>query len=96
MPGIQTCFVIEARYVADAANKRQPFRDQHIERLTKLSEEGALIMAGAFEDLSASVLVVAVETQDAAEAIVKTDIYMKEGVWTGYTIRKLNKLEFNG
>jgi uncharacterized protein YciI len=96
MPEMQICYVVEATYVDGAQDKRQPYRDQHLERLEKLLEEGALILVGAFEDMSASLLVLAVESAEAAEAIVKTDIYHKQGIWTEYTIRRLNKVEFNG
>ncbi|MEO7804479.1 MAG: YciI family protein [Actinomycetota bacterium] len=89
-------YVVEAKYVADAANKRQPFRAEHLERLGKLFAEGALVLAGAFDDLSASLLVLDVESPKAAEAIVKTDVFWNKKVWTGYTIRKLNQVDFDG
>ena len=96
MPEIQPCYVVEASYVNDAQDKRQPFRDQHLERMEKLFNEGALLSVGAFDDMSGTLLILAVESEEAAEAIVKTDVYYKQGIWTGYTIRRLNKVEFNG
>lgn len=62
----------------------------------KLFDEGALLMAGAYDDLSASLLVLAVQSEKAARAIVESDIYFKNKVWTGYSVKKLNKVNFDG
>lgn len=96
MATTESCFVVEARYVEDAASKRAPFREKHLERMGKLYDEGALLLAGAFDDMSASLLVFAVETEEAVKAIVESDVYMREGVWTGVTIRRLNRVVFDG
>lgn len=96
MPPTQHCFLVEARYVSDAATSRVPHREKHLERLSKLSKEGALLFAGAADDLSVSILVFAVETQEAAVAIIETDVYMRHGVWTDFTVTKLNRVVFDG
>lgn len=96
MATTESCFVVEALYVEDAANKRAPFRDKHLERMAKLSDEGALLLAAAYDDMSGSLLVFSVETDEAVRAIVESDIYMREGVWTGFTIRRLNRVVFDG
>lgn len=84
-----SCFVVEAEYAGGAAEKRKPHREQHLERLRKLAAEGAVVVAGAFEDMSASLLMFELESEDAVRAIVETDIYMKEGVWARFKIKKL-------
>jgi len=89
---IEPCYVAECIYSTDAATRRPPFREAHLARVGMLSDEGALLLAGAFDDLSASLLVFAVESEEAAAAIVETDVYWKNKVWTSYTIRKLNRV----
>lgn len=96
MSASQPCFLVEARYTSDAATARAPYREKHLERLSKLSKEGALLFAGAAEDMSVSVMVFAVGTQEAARAIVETDVYMRQGVWTDFTVTKLNRVVFDG
>ncbi|MCA1839012.1 MAG: YciI family protein [Actinomycetota bacterium] len=91
----QGCHLVEAIYVEGAETKREPFREQHLERLRKLHKEGALLLAGPFADMSATLLILAVESEDAAEAIVKSDIYWRQGVWTGYKIRRVNLVPFD-
>ena len=89
---IEPCYVAECIYAPDAAQRRAPIREEHLARIGMLSDEGALLLAGAFDDLSASLLVFGVESEQAAAAIVETDVYWKTKVWTSYTIRKLNRV----
>ena len=80
-------YVVEARYAEGAADKRAPHRDAHLERLRKLAAEGVLVLAGAFSDLSATLLVFAVGSEEAVVAIIQSDVYWKNKVWTDYSIR---------
>ena len=88
----ETCFVVEGRYAEGAAEKRKPHRAEHLGRAQKLAEAGVLVFAGAFDDMSASLLIFKVESEDGVRAIVETDIYMKTGVWSDYSIRKLARV----
>jgi uncharacterized protein len=92
MTEITTCYVVEATLVEGAAEKRVPYRENHLERISKLAAEGVVGAAGAFDDMSASLLLFAVESEEAAAAIIETDVYFREGIWTGYTIRKMNRV----
>jgi uncharacterized protein YciI len=86
------CFVVEAAYSPEAAESRKPHREAHLERVRKLADENVVVLAGAYEDLSASLLVFQVESEDAVRAVIDSDIYIKEGVWSGYTIKKLTRV----
>jgi uncharacterized protein len=88
----KTSWVVEAAYAEGAADKRAPFREEHLDRVAKLCNEGALVLAGAFADMSASLLVFAVESEDAVRAIVETDVYWRNRIWTDYTVRRLNRV----
>lgn len=92
----QPCFVVEATYAPDAAVRRVPLREKHLERMEELADEGAVMLAGAYEDMSSSLLVFTVETEESVRAIIDSDVYMKEGVWTGYSIKVLNRVAFDG
>ncbi len=89
---IETCHVVEATYADGAADKRAPYREEHLARVGKLIEAGAVIVAGALADMSASLLILAVEGEDAARAVIESDVYWKNGIWTDYTVRKLNRV----
>ena len=88
----ETCFVVEGRYAEGAAEKRKPHREEHLARAKKLADEGALVLAGAFDDMSASLLIFRLDSEDAVRAIVETDVYIKSGVWSGYSIKKLTRV----
>lgn len=60
----------------------------------KLYREGVVLAAGALADMSASVMVLNLELEEAAKAIVETDTYWRNGIWTDFTIRKLNRVAF--
>ena len=87
-------FLAEGTYTEDAVTKREPFREEHMERIKKLIDEGAVVLAAGFDDLSGSMLVIKVETDEAAKAIMESDIYWKKGIWTDYRIRKVNTVHF--
>jgi uncharacterized protein len=89
---ITTCHVVEAAYVEGAAEKRGPYREEHLERVGKLIDAGAVVVAGALADMSASLLVLDIEGEDAVRAVIESDVYWINGVWTGYTVRKLNRV----
>jgi uncharacterized protein len=83
-------FVVEADYVANAAQLREPHRTEHLDRVRKLGLEGALILAGGFDDMVSSLLVFDLEDQQAVAAVIESDVYWREGIWTDYRIRLLN------
>ena len=89
---ITTCHVVEAAYVEGAAEKRGPYREEHLERVGKLIDAGAVVVAGALTDMSASLLVLDIEGEDAVRAVIESDVYWINGIWTGYTVRKLNRV----
>lgn len=92
MAEIRPCFLVEAVYVEGAAEKRAPFREEHLSRVEKLIREGALLLAGAMNDMSHSLLVFNVESEDAARAVIESDVYWRNGVWTDYSVKKLNRV----
>ncbi|MEX2552062.1 MAG: YciI family protein [Actinomycetota bacterium] len=94
MAGLQTSYMVEAVYVEGAAEKRAPFREDHLDRMGKLYREGVVLVAGALADMSASVMVLNVDFEETARAIIETDTYWRNGIWTGFTIRKLNRVAF--
>jgi uncharacterized protein YciI len=89
---IETCHVVTATYCEGAAEKRAPYREEHLERVAKLIEAGAVIVAGALGDMSASLLVLNIEGEDAARAVIEADVYWKNGIWTDYEVKRLNRV----
>jgi uncharacterized protein YciI len=78
---IEAIWLVEATYAPDAAETRKPFRAQHLARLMELRDAGVVIEAGAFPDVSASVVLLRAASEADALTICRDDIYMRNGVW---------------
>lgn len=84
---LEPVFVIEATYAPDAAETRPAHRPAHLRRVAELRDAGVILEAGAFPDLSGSLLLVRAADADAALAIVREDVYLREGVWVEARVR---------
>jgi uncharacterized protein len=80
-PVIESVWLIEATYAPDAAETRKPFRAAHLARLLELKDAGVIVEVGAFMDVSKSVVLVRAESEEAALAVCRDDVYMRNGVW---------------
>ncbi|HYY43678.1 MAG TPA: YciI family protein [Actinomycetota bacterium] len=87
-------FVVEALYAPDARERRGLLRREHLDRLEKLAVEGSLVVAGAFEDLSASLLVFDLQSEESVRMVIETDVYWRNKIWTDYTVRRFNRVFF--
>jgi uncharacterized protein YciI len=78
---VETIFIVEISYEDDAADKRPAVRPEHLTRVARLMQEGRLIEAGGYLDLSSALLWVRAPSEEEAVALVRDDVYIREGVW---------------
>jgi uncharacterized protein len=78
---IEPVWLIEATYAPDAAETRKPFRAEHLARIAQLRDEGVIVEAGAFTDVSSSVVILRAASEAEALAICRDDVYLRNGVW---------------
>jgi hypothetical protein len=78
---IEVVWLIEATYAPDGAEARAPYRAAHLAKVAELKAAGVIVEAGAFTDVSGSVLLVRAESEQAALEIARQDVYMQNGVW---------------
>ncbi|MGC6482853.1 MAG: YciI family protein [Synechococcus sp.] len=79
-------FVLWGTYCENALEKRTPFRDQHLERLKRLQDQGTLITLGP---TAASTHVFGIfEGSDAGRIrdLLEQDVYWREGIWTALEV----------
>jgi Uncharacterized protein conserved in bacteria len=88
---IEPTWLIEATYAPDAAEARVPFRARHLARLGELKDAGVVIEAGAFADVSATIMIVRAVDEVAALDIARGDIYMANGVWVELRARPFGR-----
>jgi len=89
-PGVtvESVFLVEVQYTADAAERRPAVRAEHLARIGELLRAGTLVAAGAYSDgLTSSVLLVRASDAAAAVAVARADVYVKSGVWSDISSR---------
>lgn len=79
-------FILEYQYADMDARART--RDDHLDYLRGLHEQGRLVLAGPLADNSGAVVVFAADTVADAQAMVDADPYTAANVGTGHTIRE--------
>jgi uncharacterized protein YciI len=78
---VETVFVVEISYTADAAEKRPAARPEHLRRIARLMAEDRIVEAGGYLDFSAAMLMVRASSDAEAIALIRDDVYVREGVW---------------
>jgi len=89
---VEPIFVVEATYAPDAAESRVPFRPEHVAGIVARQRSGRYVEAGAFTDLTASMLLVRATDADEAIALVSDDVYMRNGVWVEVRARAFGRV----
>jgi uncharacterized protein YciI len=79
-------YVLWGTYVADALEKRTPFRAEHLARLQQLKEAGTLVTLGPTEGSTHVFGIFEAESQQQVEELVHGDVYWREGIWTAVEI----------
>jgi uncharacterized protein len=91
-PVIESVWLVEATYAPDAAETRKPFRAAHLARLLELKDAGVIVEVGAFMDVSKSIVLVRAESEEAALAVCRDDVYMRNGVWVEARARPFGRV----
>lgn len=89
---IEPVWFVEATYAPDAAETRVPFRAEHVARLRKLKAEGIVVEAGAFVDVSASIVILRASDEQAALDVCRDDVYLRNGVWVELRARAFGRV----
>lgn len=89
---IESVWFVEVTYAPDAAEARRPFRAEHIAAVQSRLASGVYVEAGAFTDVSSSVVIVRAATEQEAVAVVADDVYMRNGVWVEVRARPFGRV----
>lgn len=95
-PTIESVWFVEATYAPDAAETRTPFRAEHLAGVAAHRAAGTYIEAGAFADVSGSVVLVRAPSEEAALAIVRDDVYLRNGIWVELRARPFGRVAVPG
>ena len=84
-------YVLFYDYVKDVAERRAPFRQQHLSLLTNLRAQGKVVMGGAWNNpLDGAAIVFRGPDQSIVEGFMKEDPYLANGLVTQWRIREWN------
>jgi uncharacterized protein YciI len=89
---IERVWVVETTYSPDVEELRPPVRPEHLGRIADLRDAGVIIDAGAFADMSGSLILIRAASEEAAMAIIESDVYFRAGVWNSCRIRALGRV----
>ncbi len=79
-------FVLWGEYCENALEKRSPFREQHLDRLSALKKKGILITLGPTKCNKYVFGIFAATNLDIVKQLVEEDIYWKERIWTSFEV----------
>ena len=68
-------FVVFGKYCEDAIIKREPFRDQHINRLKKLKDRGILVTLGPTKCTKYLFGIFNANDENQLRSLIENDIY---------------------
>jgi len=84
-------FVLLYEYVSDVAERRAPHRPGHLGLLTKLKDEGKVVMAGAWNNpLDGAAIVFKAAHRSVVDDFMKADPYLANGLVTRWQVREWN------
>ena len=79
-------FVLWGTYCENALEKREPFRKEHLNRLSSLKAKGLLITLGPTKCSRYVFGVFEASSLDIVKEILEEDVYWKEGIWTAFEV----------
>jgi len=79
-------FVVFGEYCKDAIIKREPFRDNHLNRLKNLKDRDILITLGPTKCNKYLFGIFNAIDENQLKEFIEGDIYWKEGIWIKYDI----------
>ena len=79
-------FVLWGTYCENALEKRSPFREEHLSRLTTLKKQGTLITLGPTDGSTHVFGIFEAASLDVVRKLLEQDVYWKEGIWTSLEV----------
>ena len=79
-------FVLWGKYCEDAIEKRTPFREEHLDRLSTLKQQGILITLGPTKCTRYVFGIFECSSLDELRSVIEEDVYWDKGIWTSYEI----------
>ncbi|WP_287129781.1 YciI family protein [Candidatus Cyanaurora vandensis] len=79
-------YVLWGSYCENVLERRIPYREPHLARLSRLKDEGKVITIGPTKDLTKVFGVYEAPDEASARRLVEEDPYWQGGIWTEYSL----------
>jgi len=83
-------FILFYKTVDNYIEKRKPYREEHLQLVSKAYKEDTLVMAGALAEPADGALLIFKGNATIAEDFAKNDPYVKNGLISEWHIRPWN------
>jgi uncharacterized protein YciI len=87
-PALRKYFALTYQTVPDHAERRTPFRAEHLALARAFLAEGKLVMGGAFNPIDGALLIFRAASPAEVEAFVRQDPYVTNGLVTAWRIQE--------
>lgn len=81
-------FIMFGHYCSNVTEKREPFREEHLEHLRKMKRAGLLEKAGPTKDLKQIFAIFMSEDEQSLRAEIEKDPYWLNQIWTDYELKE--------
>mgnify|MGYP001356195783 FL=1 len=79
-------FIVFGEYCEDAIKKREPFREEHLNRLSELKKQNILITLGPTKCTKYLFGIFNGKNENQVRHLLEEDIYWEKGIWISLDI----------
>ena len=79
-------FIVFGKYCEGAINKREPFREQHLNRLSILKDRNILVTLGPTKCTKYLFGIFNANNENELRVLIEKDIYWQKGIWISFDI----------
>lgn len=80
-------YILWGRYCENALEKRQPYRQAHLEGLAQQKDAGILVTLGPTADNTQVFGIYEADNEARVRHLIENDPYWKHGIWTEYEVK---------
>lgn len=81
-------YIVWGHYCENVREKREPYRQAHLDGLAKLKQSGGLVTIGPTRDLTQVFGIYEAPDEATVRQWVESDPYWQHGIWTGYDVKE--------
>lgn len=81
-------YIMWGTYCEGVLEKRDPYRQAHLDGLAEQKQSGILITIGPTKDISKVFGIYEAESEAKVRQLVEADPYWQNGIWTEYEVKE--------